>query len=125
MLRPKQHVFPTGRKSIPGCKVTAECRKALDEAGTIRVVEFGEMAVAREYLAQIERIPSVRRLIERWNVDRTKEEEVGWILARSRAHEEFAVRTVTDGMSCAFLRRNLTHIDFLPSAEEGQQQRQY
>ena len=63
--QPKQHVFPTGRKSIPGCKVTAECRKALDEAGSIRVVEFGEMAVAREYLAQIERIPSVRQLIER------------------------------------------------------------
>jgi hypothetical protein len=57
---------------------------AWTENGQIRMVPSLVNELSVPYREKIE------RLDEKWNVDRSKDEEVGWILARSRAHEEFA-----------------------------------
>ncbi len=57
---------------------------AWTENGRIRMVPSLVNELSAPYREKIERLDG------EWDVDRTEDEEVGWILARSRAHEEFA-----------------------------------
>ena len=57
---------------------------AWTEHGRIHMIPSLVNELSVPYREKIERLES------QWNVDRTDGQEIGWILAKSRSHEEFA-----------------------------------
>lgn len=57
---------------------------AWTEGGRIRMIPSLVNELSVPYREKIERLDG------QWNVDRTDGQEIGWILAKSRAHEDFA-----------------------------------